>query len=148
MNSNRISSHERLLDKFRNSLFATVFDKIYQEKTSQNCCQYCYNGQSSYGDLESIGSFWNQTQPLKHKQIIEPARNVSSFSNYVPSKSQGAFDLDFKALLGCCPGVNIRTFILSVNLILFSSTIYFTASIQANRLLTLIYSFFILLESD
>lgn len=109
-------------------------------KTSQNCCQYCYNGQSSYGDSQSIGSFWNQTQPLKHKQIIEPARNVSSFSNYVPSKSQGAF--------GCCPGVNIRTFILSVNLILFSSTIYFTASIQANRLLTLIYSFFILLESD
>lgn len=28
MNSNRISSHERLLDKFSNSVFASVFDKI------------------------------------------------------------------------------------------------------------------------
>lgn len=113
----------------------------YEKKTSQNCCQNCYTGHSSYGRSLSIGSFWNQTQPLKHKQIIEPARNVSSFSNYVPLKSQGAFDLDFKALLGCCPGVNTTTFILSVNLILFSSTSYFTASIPANRLLTLIYSF-------
>lgn len=134
MNSGRISSHERLRDNFRNSVFASVFDKI--------CRQHCYTGHSSYGDSLSIGSFWYQTQPLKHKQITEPAGNMSSFSNYVPLKSQGAFDLDFKALLGCCPGVNITTFILSVNLILFSSTIYFTASIPANRLLTLIYSFY------
>lgn len=146
MNSNRISSHERLLDNFSYSVFASVFDKIWKTKPSKLPSALLHKPQQLRG--LSIGSFWNQTQPLKHKQITEPAGNVSSFSNYVPLKSQGEFDLDFKALLGCCPGANITTFILSVNLILFSSTIYFTASIPANRLLTLIYSFFILLESD
>lgn len=135
-------SHKRLLH-WRNSMtasgFASVFETIWKIKLkylSKRCCRH--------DNAAAIGTRIIP-EPLKRKYIIQPERNPSSFSNYVPQKSHWAFYLDFRAPLGCRPGVNFITFILSVNVILLSSTVYFTdkkTSVQANRLLPLIYSFY------